>query len=467
MSSVDRLETSDSFANHFKLVQETLTEAWKSYPRPLLMESEDLNAGIKLLTQIALKSITKEAQVKESEPPQSSHHKVSIEVDSMQQIDDKIKKFVTEKKFAFRVACETGFPFAHLKGHGTKATLKHALEHFYDSILAHFLTLKNDVWMNEKELDDRFGDAFFSLNNEAIGEACCTLLRAYLKNDDNRAGYYILWLIKKVSGISYEIPSRKSFKKSTLAEVLSKFLERESITIMYPINFVEIVNFQSRPNPVLCRQILDKNALSNFMNIVTQVLSDVPIDRWSDNARIITNLLESSTPESRVGIAKLLVSNPDQKTSEVGNHLLSALNATSYTEAIPHLNILSGQLSIFDEYRIPKIFHVPFMKLHSDRIRTHPSFVRRLGFNVIKKVFVYSSLIIGPYRAGNETNTPDSLLAFDMNTEKLVWGIPLNYTSLTDPSENTHESKKTSNGRVLDNRYHLEMMGDRISLQYW
>lgn len=460
-----------SDVNYFKLVKETLTEKWGQYRQPLRINADDLTAGMTLLTKIAVEAIDIGCSEEESESLSiSTSHEISLETAPLSGVADKIKAFVEDHAYAFRRACQTGFPFSLLENSSAKIALKHALEH-YDSILYHFMTLEGS-WMNEKELDERFGGPFQRLQASEIAEACSDLKRIYVENGDNKAGYYLLWLIKQATGCDYEIPEQGSFNDTTVAKALSQFFANSG-SLTNAANFVEILHHRSsRLDKSLYQEFLDPPSCSVFLNFAVGKLQDIPMDRWPSKAGIITALLETVTSESKLTIARVLASSKDPTTSEVGNHLSAALTARSLREAVPHFNALTELLPNFNYTHVEIIFGRPFVEFCHDKsvYNKDPEFTKRLQFNDMRKVFVHGSLMMGVYdtrRTYGGTGVPPHLLAYDMNTEKMVWGIPLTPIPLEDPSLNTSATPMMMGvPRMGPAGYRLKKVGEYLSLQF-
>lgn len=88
----------------------------------------------------------------------------------------------------------------------------------------------------------------------------------------------------------------------------------------------------------------------------------------------------------------------------------------------------------------------------------------------MRKVFIHGSLMMGVYDARTTyggKGVPPHLLAYDMNTEKMVWGIPLTPLSLEDPSLNTNATPMTFGiPRMGPAGYSLKRVGELLSLQF-
>lgn len=449
--------------NFLRLVKETLAEEWSSYKQPLLTNEDDLSAGMFLFAQIAADA------AKSDSPLLAANRVTSAETESLSGTAAKIKKFVTDKSYIFRNACQTGFPFSLLESSLTKLALKHTLEN-YDSILFHFMMLEGH-WKSESELNECFGRPFERLQASEIAHACYALKRAYVNDNNNKAGYYLLWLIKQAAGCDYQIPEKGSFNDTSVAKVLSEFMAG-SRSLKNTAHFVEILHFRSsRLDQFLYQEFLDPSSCSIFLKFTVNQLAKIPMDNWPGKARIITDLLETVTPESKWAVAKVLSLSQDAKTTAVGKHFLAALKARSLREAIPHFYALIELLPNLNSSHIEIIFGRPFVEFRNHKsFYKDPEFTKRLQFNAMRKVFVHGSLMMGVYDTRTTfggMEVPPHLLAYDMKTEKIVWGIPLTPHPLEDPSLNTAAGDMTFGFPGMDPAgYSLNKVGELISLHF-
>ncbi len=176
--------------------------------------------------------------------------------------------------------------------------------------------------------------------------------------------------------------------------------------------------------------------------------------------------------KSKLAVARVLGSSKDPITSEIGNHLLEALTARSLRDAIPHFNVLKELLPNINSSHIEIIFAAPLLNfVMIDRFaKKDPAFTKRLYFNDMRKVFVHGSLMIGAYDSRSTyggKGVPPHLLAYDMNTEKMVWGIPLTPILSEDPSLNTNATPVLFGfPRMGPAGYSLKRVGELLSLQF-
>lgn len=418
--------------NYVNLVEETLLKQWEN-SSIFQTSRDDLTVGVALLTKIAVEAID-ETSTKESESDDAG---ISSDIEPVREIADKIKEYVEHKASRFKSACRTGFPFSLLESSLAEAALKRSIEN-YESILPCFMLLE-DNRLEEKELNYRFGPLFQNFRIDKISDACYSLARIYVERDDYTAGHHLLWFIKQATGSDYEIPDLSSFNDETVAEVLSRFMKGTGSHIN-TINLMEIFLYRKyRVETLFYRKFLDRESHSIFINFAIDRLQNIPVEQWPNKTIILTEILETESAANRMTIAKILISSEDFKTAEIGKHLLAALEADSLKSAVLHLYALEKLLPHFNDTHAEKLFNYPFIKFCKDAslFDDDPECVKRLQFNRMKKVFVHGSLMIGVYE-----DAAPYLLAFDMNTEKIVWG-----------------------NRLKAKDYHLQRIGRFISLR--
>lgn len=459
------LPTYDDLSTRMTLltVKDTLNEEWGKYKQPLKVNNDDLEAGIALFTKIAMNAMQ---QVQPFKKPKATYEvksthevKFSSDAEPVESVE-KIKTFVRENAYVFRNICNTGFPFSLLESSSSEIALLRALNH--SDIIFAFMTASSD-WITEEELNRRFAIPFQQLEINAIVEACSALNLAYQKGE-NKAGYYLIWLIKNTAGCSFEIPTKASFKSATAAKVLTKFIE-ENGSVTHVENFIEILHFRSsRFDKLIYENVLDHNACNIFLNYVIAQLQCIPFDNWPNKGFILTVLLETVSSQSKLIIAQELAASSDAKTAEVGRNIAAALTARGFNEAIAPLNALSELLPHFNKYHAQYIFDRPFVGFFEDfATQNAPGFVKRLSFNH-GKVFVYDSIMIGVYA---DKENPPYLLAFDMYTKKMAWGMPLVASLLEDPSLNPSlNSRETGLSFAALPDYRLEQVGENLFLRF-
>jgi len=234
------------------------------------------------------------------------------------------------------------------------------------------------------------------------------------------------------SECDFKIPSKEAFDESTVRAVLSEFLLSD-ISTRPPIKFNEILLFREyRSDSPMYQDFLKPFSHLIFRFFTADLLQSVPMDVWPNKGYFITELLETSTAERKTIIAETLELSPDPQTAKVGHHILSALQSPSLTLAIPHFYALTELLPNFNRFHVEIIFGRTFKTFQEDRTlyTEDPSFTRELLFNGIREVFISGNLMIGVH--ASYRGTPH-LLAYDMTTEKMQWGIPLPSMLLENP----------------------------------
>ncbi|PIS01589.1 MAG: hypothetical protein COT84_01580 [Chlamydiae bacterium CG10_big_fil_rev_8_21_14_0_10_35_9] len=454
-------------SSHLNLVKDFFTENYgRAHPSPI--QEEDFQVGIQLFTKIA-EELSANASRASS---RLFKKKVRLENKPINETTAKIQQFLKEHSYRFWSACEAGFPFSKLEPMESEAALKKSLNN-YQSIIVNFLKQDDSVWLTEEDLNSKFGKAFYLLNVKEVGAACEGFKLAYLRDKDIKAGYYMLWLIKHASGCDLKIPPKESFQDSTAIEVLSDFISSQDFTVKSPTNYIELLQFRSsRITPPLNVGFLDQKSTKKFLEYAVAQLQSIPMANWPNKARIITDLLETITTDSKKAAATALQSSSDRQTAEVGNHILSALQAATLKEAIPHFYALDELLSNFNYTHAEVIFGRPFPQFRHDKMifKNDPDFIRRLNFNEMSKVFVFGDLMLGAYNPNTTfggKGVPPHLLAYNRQTEKMEWGIPLTPEQPEDLSLVTTQVPMTYGlPRMGPAEYHIGQVGESITLQF-
>src|SRR5262249_28283249 len=152
-----------------------------------------------------------------------------------------------------------------------------------------------------------------------------------------------------------------------------------------------------------------------------------PIAQWSGKGAMITDLFENISATEKVVFAERLAASTDSATAAIGSHFHAALRASSLKQAMPHFYALKELLPNFNYTNVEIIFDRPFVEFCREN-NYCPQFTKQLQFNGKRnEVFVHGSLMIGVYASGinySGQQVPPYLLAYDMNTEKMIWGIP-------------------------------------------
>ena len=457
--------------SHLRLVQGVLTEEY-GQTHPSSIKKKDFQIGIQLFTKLAVLSNENLNSSSSETSPKLSEKKVKSESGSKEGTTTKIKEFVKAHSYAFWRACETGLPFSMLESAVSEAALKKALDS-YDSIIVHLIKQDDSVWLTEEELDKSFGEVFKRLNILEVGNACLDLKQAYTHDGDKKAGYYLLWLIKHASGCNFKIPLKETFDGSTVKEVLSQFTSSETSTLKYPVNFAEILHSRRiRLDSPMCQDFLAPSCRLIFLNFAVNQLQSIPMAAWPNKGELITDLLETVTNKNKIVIAEALESSPDPQTAKIGHHILNALRSTTLTKAIPHFYALTELLPNFNCPHVRITFGMLFETFREDKqcYKNDPDFTRRLNFNGMREVFVNGDLMIGVYDTflmyGNLGLQPH-LVAYNMKTEKMQWGIPLTPTPPEDLSLNPSQTRITSEipKKGLEKCY-LDRVGENITLQF-
>jgi hypothetical protein len=163
--------------------------------------------------------------------------------------------------------------------------------------MAHFL-MQTRSWPVEGEINRAYGALPHRLSSKEVGESCLEFLHAYMESLNDKAGFYLLWLIKQVTGSDLEIPSKEEFSEES------------------------------------------------FLAFILEVLQVVPMNTWTGG--VVWGLLEGINPESRKYIAKALIKNPDTTMKTIGSSVLGILNSRNCIDEIEHFHVLKACLPGFN-----------------------------------------------------------------------------------------------------------------------
>lgn len=303
-------------------------------------------------------------------------------------------------------------------------------------------------------------DVFKNLNAEEVQEFCAKCAHEYSIKNSFIAGHALLWLIKITCHSHFSIPSLDEFDASTVPKILSSFFSSKTIYTKQPITLINLFFLKYIPHDFLYHRYLYADSYSNFMAYTFEQLQDVKCELWPEKIFVISQLMINSLAREKSLLVTQLMSSQDRKTAEIGFHLLSI--STSYTLhlAIPHFNALIDLG--FDYIDIERMFNVPFQPMRNQyAISNDSAFAKRLEFNELRQVFLCDDLIIGVLRrrvvwsAGK--TIPSYLLAYNKQSEKLIWGIPVTQTPhrIFEMSETEMEAK-----------YYLQKVGEYIILLF-
>jgi len=447
-------------APYLNFVQDILTNQWEGHES--LMTTEDSDVGMQLFTQLALKTANDLSATQSDTVSALSKDRVKVGEEDVSETTSKVERFVKKHSCRFREICKSGFPFSMLERPACEKALKGALEDD-NSIIATFMTQNESVWLSEEELNESFGKAFKRLDIIEISEACSDLTTDYIKESNNKAGYYLLWLIKQSTGANFNIPAKETFNKSTVQEVLSQFAFSGIGQLESPTNFIEILYFR-RFNNFLYKTLSQTDSHLQFLNFILSQLQNIPMDKWPGKGYIIADLLRRETPQNKITISERLNANSDSQIATIGKHLLQALQSTSLRLAIPHIHTLIKLLPNLSDSDIEHIFYIPLNTFCKDKkiFNKDPEFTRRLTFNSMRTVFVHGDLMAGVYHP-SDNRLPPYLLAYNMKTEKMEWGIPL----IPGFALNTSQAPMISEpSRIASESYCLNRVDDYITLQF-
>lgn len=506
MEPTSSLPLSNSASAFFPLVSSALLEEWKSIE--VSITKEDLNFIIQILAKMAFDSISayekelkefRELEAKSSQSFNASlltpsddssstdrlqfllleaerksrrvfHNIFGLDFES-ETTEARIKKYVHHYQYNILKICQTGLPFSNMQHPAIENAIKNenGIE-FSDSVVFKYMKMVGINCETEEEVDKIFLNDFQRLDLNFGCSTCSALKRAYLEND-LEAGFYLLWFIKKIGSCFYEIPNKKSFNKSTVATILTKFINGNSPHA----NTIQLLNIlfyrQNSFESFLFSTFLDSAAENKLINFAIYKLQTTNFEIWPNKCNILIDVLNILSIEGKNKVAGFLRLSEDAKTKLVGEKLSFAFKAKNLKSALPYYYAL--QDLNFSKTDIEHLFGRPFENLRDSYYqRIDPSFARRLIFNETHNVFVHKSIIMGVHLyplTVNGRTIPPYLLAYDMYTEKLLWGLPLSLKPDEDNSLTLINNRSVYYENRLQNEsqeYHLSKVGNYIALHF-
>ncbi|MEC7838592.1 MAG: hypothetical protein VX777_00980 [Chlamydiota bacterium] len=457
--------------NHIELVKDLLTDVFKSLP-PSSITENDYQVAVQIFAKFAMISTDQSLSKTRDKIEVLSMNDASSRNDFIYCETEKVRDFVKKYSLRFWKACSVGIPFSKLDPTTCEKALEKSIES-YDSLIIHLLTHDDSVWLSEEDLELAFGEIFSLIDIRKIGQACMGLKKLYIQNNDKKAGYYLLWLIKHLAECDFEIPSQEDFNEISTRQVLTNFLSSGNSSLKHPANFLELLHFkESQSDSAMYLDFLEDDLRSTFLDTTISTLRIIPLKNWPRKGELIACLLETFTSDSIESLAKDLENSFDLTTAKIGHHILKALKAPSMTAAIPHFIVLTELLPKLNHSRLEMIFDKPFISFRESTTYTKndPEFTRRLRFNTMRETFVRDDLIMGIYeertRFQGEKIVPH-LLAYNMRSEKMVWEIPL-VSSATDffPLNSSEAVQNFEDPEGEDTDYSLKQIGKEITLQF-
>lgn len=426
--------SSISVAHVVSMVHQKMEE-FGYIPSEDTITKEDLETGMVMFTKILLKELSNGTL-------KSKKHQTRIKA-----LDD----MIGENVFYFWHDCCLECPFAVLEKlavSGVYASMESALKR-QTSMMTVLMLEEHKDFMNENKLDSTFGGVFDAASIGAKMSIVNSLKFMYEseaeadKKYHTKAGMYLLWIIKRVGRCSYEIPPIKEENDEfNVSLFLSRTLESGTCRVGNPKEFLGVMSFRNgRLDTPVYMRFLSTEARNAFLGFMASNLKNIPLEEWKRKPKIITDLLEMSFINN-TALAKVLSESTDEWTSKIGNCIHSISTARCMTDAITFIYELKRLMPhemnpFFPQYA----FGYPFPSFRDDnRIFKDNEFARRLEFNQHRHVFVSGNIMAGVYNAQSTfggREIPDYLMAFDMQTEKMVWAV-----DLSDPMK-IHKNDET------------------------
>ena len=251
---------------------------------------------------------------------------------------------------------------------------------------------------------------------------------------------------KKLSTMLYGEHTVKSSVTDCSPATLDDFLKSCSSNLDFSsfrdrARISEVILFRS---PSLDSGLFLERVDNNFWSFFMNNLRTISFEQWPNKEKVLTNLFEIVHKDFRVAISNILSSaDCDDKTKEIGECFLKALTAEKTREAYPFLYRLQELLPHMNDRHVERIFgcSLPSFKENYRRDPKDPDSTCRLNFNGSRQVFTFGHLIMGMHRDPSAYNKT-SLLAFNKDTDRLTWELPLERECL-------HCNMNTAQGLIL------------------
>ncbi len=223
-------------------------------------------------------------------------------------------------------------------------------------------------------------------------------------------------------------PARLSH--SAVEQNMRSLLASINFTVAVPHRALELFIFRNSPlfNYLLLPYCTDSQ-IGLAVNNAQQALTNIPFTAWETKGRFLVAIFALLiTPVRPILAHALQNASCDPRTRQLGGTFTAALQAPTFTAAIPHLYQIQQLLPEINHDNIQEIFGHTFLPL-SRPCPSDPVFVKRICFNRQSPSCVTNgSILIGAHKQCiHRSNEPITthLFAYNMQNNRLVWGTEL------------------------------------------
>lgn len=246
------------------------------------------------------------------------------------------------------------------------------------------------------------------------------------KSGQHTAVYKIVALIK-LSLPSIHLPLLP-LEQCTLDKVIDMFwrkIDGESFDFPTTTKLIQII--LSHPSPFSSHLLLGEAYFKTFFDFVTSAILVIPLKEWEDQGESFFQCLRMLDDEGKKKFLQPLLKASDPVWRQIAESFLEGLDSKkSLRQCAPYFHRIKELLPCANDLGfIESIFHRPFPTFEERHVveRNYPACVKRLNFDGSRDVVIFENLMIGVIKDGSQGLI--HLIAFDMNTSKLVWGVPI------------------------------------------
>lgn len=419
---------------------------------PLPVNQEELKAIIDSIAKIAFETLSLDWFNSQQTMPNpfteftSTNDRIDYIVTKAPQheIIQRIEEFVQDNMKLVTTACRSGFPFLKLETSKQEATIRNYLSQSENSVVKTYIETLCSNHVNDLDIEQSCTEQLKNILSDVLPEELERAFSSLAVDQTNQGRFCFLWLLKMITGSSFEIS--KDF--STIEQILLHFFLNPTASVSNPKAFISIFNTLFNR---LSHNIFNTDFYLHFLRFALSQLKTFSIDEWPAKSDLLLELLINVGREECITIADCLASQNVPLTAQVGSHLVIVLNAVTLKEAIPHYYALLRLIPNLTPQIASLIFKRPFLSFRNDQVVIDTDIEQSqfgIAVNALKYAFVhqsvvamqYQSLIIGEYLIEEEI---PYLIAFDMETEKMAWGIPLIFEFLKNPTINPATKEST------------------------
>lgn len=284
-----------------------------------------------------------------------------------------------------------------------------------EMVLASYL-IEHEKWLDEKELENLFGRYPLAMNSKESVRTCDSLACAFMKGD-LRAGYYLLWVIKRRAFCQFEMPDKMSFTKERVSEILGTACALDG---MGDANkFVEMI-----VSGYDCEKLFQGEAREQLFNFIQSQFSKSMNENLKDKALYF--LLTNVNAKFKRSVVRSYCSN-DPREEKIASALNAIFLDLNYTNTLQLRYELKSLLPDWNDEMLMKVCQAPLPTItfteQDGYIKT--DFRPNYNFLLQDRFFIYPEKGINYFNTPEDRRVPEHLLAFDRKYKKVVWGQPL------------------------------------------